>query len=415
MQSGARKKALLAVAVAMALVTSACGGDSGEGGDSGAGGDSDSPIRLGLSAAMSGPNSFYGTSAVNSIQLAIEEQNEKGGLLGREVELVTYDDQLDPQKAQLNMRRLLAEDEVSMVFSPAGSGPALATVDQAMGTKTLYFTWVAATDEITYPDGVDEPPRKYVFATSIPNSVDAQFMAEAIPEVVDKIGLIGESTPYGQSGLDLIEKYMESDHIVGRESYNQNDTSMVPQLLKLKEAGAQAILPFSLSPDMVTIRKNMETLGMSDIPLVGSQTLGQASYYEVVGELADGSLFDVAKVYGTPGEYTPEAKAFADAYLAAYGNDVVYGKGQDPDPSFGGGASRGAYQAAELYFQAVEEAESLDSDKVVAALESGTVFETVAGDVEFSEDQHYAFLPEDMQLDRIRVAPDGSVTFEPAT
>lgn len=399
------KRAAIALAAILALSLSACNSSSDSGDDTG-------PIKLGLTTALSGPNSIFGTTAKNAIGLAIAELNASGGLLGRRVELVMYDDQLDPQKAQVNTRRLINDDKVAMLFGPAGSGAVLATVGLATASNLLFFNWIGQSDAITYPNGLDNPPNPNVFSTSLPNSIEATFLAQNIAKVGTKVGLIAETTPYGQTSLDIIESKIQGATVVAREGYEQNATNMTAQLLKINNAGADVILPIALGPDLVTMRNNMETLGMTQ-PLAGGGGLGLAGYHSVVGQLANGSLFATPRIYATDGEYTAEAQKYADDYKAAYGNDEAYGKGENPQPSFGVFATR-AYQAAQIYFLAVEAAGSLDTAKVREVLESGKEFATVDGAVSYSKENHNAFEPDDIVFGKVVVAADGSVTFEPA-
>lgn len=402
-----RGRRALAAVCAAALFLAGCADDEGGGGGEGESG----PIKLGFSSAFSGPISIFGTPARNSIQMAVDEQNEKGGLLGRQIELITYDDGSDVQKAQTNVRRLIDDDEVDMLFSPAGSGPVLATVGLASAANLVFMNYLAQSDDINYPNGLDEEPLHNVFSTGIPNSIEAQFLANAVPSVGTKIGLIGETTPYGQDGMDRFEDALTDGTVVGRESYDQGATNLTAQLLKLDEAGADVIVSFGVPTDQVTTVKNMETLGLEQ-PMAGTVGLGNSFFYEVAGDLADGVIFGNPTIFADPASYSPEAQAFADAYLAEYGNDDAYGKAENPQPSFGVTATRG-YQAAQLYFQAVEEAGSLDTQEVIEAMESGTDFETVTGPVSFSSEDHYAFGAEDLGLYIIRVQPDGSVKIEP--
>jgi branched-chain amino acid transport system substrate-binding protein len=390
--------------VAVVVLTLTGCGEDAQGND-----DADGPITIGLSSAMSGPNSIYGTVTSNAINLAIKDVNADGGLLGRQIELVTYDDEFDPQKAQTNTRRLLTDDEVDVLFATAGSGTVMATVGLAAANNTLMFNTIGQADEITYPDGLDEAPYSNVFSTAVPNSVEAEFLAQAVPKVAPKVGLIGENTPYGQTSLDRIEQELTGGEVVGREAFDQGATNMTAQLLRLDEAGAEVILPVGCC-DLVTLRKNMATLGMDQL-VAGAGGLGLTGYYGVVGALANGDKFATPAIFAASGEYSPEAQAFADAYKAEFGNDDIYGKGENPQPTFGIMATR-TYQAMEIYLAAVEEAGTVEPGAVREVLESGDEFETVDGAVSFSTDDHYAFTTDNLVLDTIVVAGDGTVTFE---
>ena len=390
--------------VAVVVLTLTGCGQNAQGDD-----DAGGSIKIGLTSAMSGPSSIYGTVTANAINLAIKDVNAGGGLLGRQIELVTYDDEFDPQKAQTNTRRLLTEDEVDVLFATAGSGSVMATVGLAAANDTLMFNTIGQTDEITYPNGLDEAPYGNVFSTAVPNSVEADFLATAVPKIAPKVGLIGENTPYGQTSLDRIEQKLTGGEVVGREAFDQGATSMTAQLLRLDEAGAEVILPVGCC-DLVTLRRNMATLGMEQ-RVAGAGGLGLIGYYGVVGGLANGDKFATPRIFAASGDYSPDARAFADAYKAEFGNDEAYGNGENPQPTFGIMATR-TYQAVQIYLAAVEAAGTVEPGAVRKVLESGHEFETVDGPVSFSPDDHYAFTTDNLVLDTIVVAEDGTFTFE---
>ena len=80
------------------------------------------PIKIGMSTAMTGPYSEFGVMQKNAVDIAVEQINAKGGIKGRPVQVVLYDDGLVPARAQANVRRLIDDDKVMALIAPAGSG-----------------------------------------------------------------------------------------------------------------------------------------------------------------------------------------------------------------------------------------------------------------------------------------------------
>ena len=79
-----------------------------------------------MSTALTGPYSEFGVMQRNAVEIAVEQLNAKGGIKGRPIQIVLYDDGLVPARAQANVRRLIEEDKVAAIIGPAGSGPNLA-------------------------------------------------------------------------------------------------------------------------------------------------------------------------------------------------------------------------------------------------------------------------------------------------
>ncbi len=84
------------------------------------------PIKIGMSTALTGPYSEFGVMQRNAVDIAVEQFNAKGGIKGRPIQIVLYDDGLVPARAQANVRRLIDDDKVVAIMAPAGSGPSMA-------------------------------------------------------------------------------------------------------------------------------------------------------------------------------------------------------------------------------------------------------------------------------------------------
>jgi branched-chain amino acid transport system substrate-binding protein len=403
-----------ALTTGLALALAGCGGSAVGGRDDEGGQAADGPVKLGLTTALTGAYSEFGVPMENSIELAIEEFNEEGGC-DQQVELVAYDDQLVAETAQANMRRLLGEDKVDFVMSPAGSGPTLAVLPLVNAENKILMNTIAQTATIVTPEGQDKPYRN-VFSFSLGNVVEAEFMGEFLSENYQTVGLIAESTPYGNTGLDEIQKVLEekgSTSVVARESYDQGATDVTAQLARLQRATPEAIAMVGLGADTATIRQGMARLDMLDTPFVVSNGAGTIPYQERAKELVEGTI--VVHYAAFPGTEPQEdsAKNFAEMYKEKFGNDRYYGDDEWPAPSFGG-TPASSYDATKVLLEAFEKAGcSTDTDAVIEQLESGDEFEAARGLYTFSEDGHTAVTTELLAANVYRVAPDGAITFEP--
>ena len=391
--------------------TTACSG-SALSGDSGGGSD-DGPIKIGITTALTGPYSEFGVPSKKSIELAITEFNTSKAC-EREVELASYDDQLVAETAQSNMRRLLQEDNVDFVIGPAGSGPSLAVLPLVNAAKKIMMNSVAQTAAVVTPEGEDSPYPN-VFSTSLGNVVESQFVGSFVNETFDSVGLIAESTPYGETGTEELTRVLEGGGTVisGTENYDQGATDVTAQLARLRKQNPDAIALIGLANDASTIRQSMARLDMLDVPFIIANGAGTIPYQERAAELADGTIVVHYRAFAGGEPDNDVARSYAEQYRKKFGQDLYYGKGEWPVPAFGGAAA-GAYDATKVLLDAIEQAGcSTDTEKVASEIESGSAFEVSRGEYVFSDKDHIAVSPELLTMNRYVVADDGTVSFEP--
>ena len=352
------------------------------------------PVKIGMSTALTGPYSEFGVAQKNAVDIAVEQFNAKGGIKGRPIQVVLYDDGLVPARAQANVRRLIDEDKVVALIAPAGSGPNLAVNPLAIANNMILINTANQTTTINYPDGLDKPPLANVFSFSVLNAVEAQVLGEFVGQRWKKVGLMSESTSLGKEQLGFITKILADKYgitPVGREEYTQQDADMTAQIARLQQAGADAIALVGIGADAAVIKKGLNRIGFKGT-LVGSQGVQSQPYKELAGPLVIGSMGVLYRAFAEPASMSPSAKALADAYLKKFGNDRYYGPDKTPAPYFG--LLAGSYDGATVLFQAMDRAKSLDTKDVVAELESGKPFPAARLDYSFSKTRHHAVVPE---------------------
>lgn len=369
-------------------------------GESSGGGSIDSPVVIGMSSATTGPYSEFGEGIRRGAQLAVDEWNADGGINGQDIEFRVLDDQLDADQAVTNVRQLLSED-VDAGFLPAGSGPTLAVLPLVLESGKPFINPIAQTVDIVYPEGVDNPPHQNIFSTAIQNDVEARVIGAFIEsEGFESIGLIGESTPYGQTGLDIIEEQAERSgiEVVGREQYDQGDTSISAQLGNLRSGDPQAIVAIGLGADAATMAQDLDRLGMNDIPFIGTFGLFSTPFIELAGDLVVGKYGALLFTYAES-DLKPEAEEFARKYLEEYGHDRWYTEAEIPPPFFQQNA--GAYDGMNSLLRSIEAAGSVASEDVIEQLEQssydGAQLPTTA---EYTPETHNVVLTEDMNMGR---------------
>ena len=250
------------------------------------------PIKLGLSAALTGPFNEFGEGIRRGSEIAIEEWNAAGGVLGRKVELAeVLDDQLVPDRAVQNVRRILDNPDIVALVAPGPSGPTLAVVGMVVADGRPMCNSQAQTPTIVHPDGPDKPPYPNVFSVAMSISSEAEKLGRAVSASFNKIGIISESTSYGKLGAELIKKSVlgiKPSATVMAESYNQKAQDMTAQLVRLQREGAEVIVFVGLGADAAVLRKTMTRLDIG-LPLYGSSGLVTVPFMESVGDLAVGA------------------------------------------------------------------------------------------------------------------------------
>ena len=219
------------------------------------------------------------------------EANGQGGILGRQVELAeVLDDQLVPDRAVQNMRRILDNKDIVGLMCPSGSGPTLAIVDMVAADGRPAINPQAQTPSIVYPNGADKPPRPNIFSVSISNTVEAEKLAVVLAGF-SRIGIVHESTGYGVTGAELVKKDIlarRRDARITVESYNQRAQDMTAQLVRVQRAGAEAMLVIGLGADFAVIRRNMSRLNIN-LALFGTTGAVTVPYLEGAGDLVVGT------------------------------------------------------------------------------------------------------------------------------
>lgn len=360
------------------------------------------PIRIGFTAALTGPYNEFGEGLRRGITIAVEEWNKKDGVNGRKVELAEpLDDQLVPDRAVQNMRRILDDKNIHVIVGPSGSGPSLAIVDMVASDGRPLCNPQAQTPTIVYPNGRENPPRKNIFSVSISNTVEAEKLGQVLAKTYKSVGVLHESTGYGVTGADLIKKDItaQGSTKVTTESYNQRAQDMTAQLVRLQRAGVDALLVIGLGADFAVIRKNMVRLKI-ELPLFGSAGATTVPYFEGAGDLAVGTIGVGVLSYGER-PIAPEAKKFADLYFAKFGADRWYGSSAD-NPQISLSTVAFGYDCANVLLDGVRRAKSTNPDQVIKALdETKDLVGVGVRSISFTQSDHAALKPTDLGVYRV--------------
>jgi branched-chain amino acid transport system substrate-binding protein len=357
------------------------------------------PIKIGLSGPLTGGSSPMGVSMRDGVKLATNEINAKGGVLGRQIQLIERDDEAKNERGIQVTQELISKEKVVAGIGFINSGVSLAAQRFYQEAKIPVINNVATATVITKQFMPPEFPDSYVFRTSANDTIQCALIVEEVvtKRGFTKIAILADSTNYGQLGREDLEKALDKKGIkaVAIEKYNIKDVDMTAQLLKSKQAGAQVVITYGIGPELAQIANGMEKLGWK-VPLVGSWTLSMANFIDNAGKNGDGAI--MPQTFIQEGN-TANRKAFIAAYQQAYKVDRI------PSPV---SAAQG-YDSMYLLASAIKQAGTTDGVKVREALENlkdklDGVVKTY--DHPFTHDDHEAIKPNDVVIGMVK---DGHV------
>jgi branched-chain amino acid transport system substrate-binding protein len=348
------------------------------------------PIKIGQVAALSGASAQSGEAITRGLTLAIDEVNAKGGLLGgRMLELVQRDDESSPPKGLIAARELAAEN-VAAIFGGIDTPVSLAIVPVLNREKRIYVGVWAAGTAITR----NSADPNYAFRVSAVDAlVDVKLLKFAHQKFgAKKAGLMLINNPWGQGnekGLQAAAKADPSVEIVGVEKFENNDVDMVPQLTRLKDAGADSIILVVNAPPGAQVMKSRERMGWT-VPVISHWGISGGRFPELAGPTAGEA--DFVQTYSFFGKQSPVGQRV----LAALQKKYPQIKG--PEDIFAPVGTANAYDAMHILALAIAQAGSTDADAVRAALEDlKTPYEGLIKTYKppFTHDNHDALGPDD--------------------
>ena len=332
------------------------------------------PIKIGSFLAVTGGASFLGDPELKTLEMYIDEINAKGGVIGRQIELVHYDDGGNPKKSVGFAKRLIQKDKVDIIVGGSTSGSTLAVMPLVDKAKIPFISLAGSVKIIN-------PVQYWTFKMPHTDSMAAaKIYGDMQRRGISRIALISGSGGFGKSGraqsLQLARQY--GIEIVADESYGAKDTDMTAQLTKIRDTNAQAILNFGFGTGPAIVTKNVRQLGI-DLPLYQSHGVASKKFIELAGDAAEGVRLPAAALLVAdmlPGNdpHKPVLLAYKKKFEAKYG----------PVSTFGGHA----YDGLHIALEAIERAGSTDKAKVRDEIEKTKGFIGTGGIYNMSPRDH---------------------------
>ena len=272
--------------------------------------EAEETVKLGLVAAMSGQSAKAGEAIGRGLSLAVDEINAKGGLLGKKVELLVRDDESNPAKGVVAARELVQRVKVATLFGGLDTPVSLAIVPFVNSAKVPFMGVWAAGTPITRNGAVEN----YVFRVSaVDELVDIALVDYALKKYsTKKAGLILINNPWGESNEQGLKAALAAKTIpyVGIEKFETNDVDVVPQLTRLRQAGADVLFLVANVAPSAQVVKSLDRMSW-DVPVVSHWGPAGGRFSELAGP--SGARVHFIQTYSFSGKLSPKG----DAVLAA--------------------------------------------------------------------------------------------------
>ena len=357
-------------------------------------------IKVGSVLSVTGPASFLGAPEDKTMRMYVDKINATGGINGKKIELIIYDDGGDANKARTFATRLVDDDKVVAMVGGSTTGTSMAMIPVFEEAKIPFSSFAGAIEVI-------DPVRKYVFKTPHTDKMACEKIFENLKaRKLTKIGLISGTGGFGASMKAQCVKVAPNYgiQILADETYGPRDSDMTAQLTKIKNtAGVQAVVNADFGQGPAIVTRNYAQLGMSATPLYQSHGVASKSFIDLAGKAADGVRLPAAAllVADKLPDSDPQKKVVVD-YKKTYEDTA-----KQPVSTFGGHA----YDGLMIFVEAAKRANSTDPTKIRDEIEKTKGFVGTGGIVNMSPTDHLGL---DLSAFRMLEIKNGDWTLVPA-
>lgn len=328
------------------------------------------PIRIGVVLPLSGAYAAQGTAGAQGIQLLAEQLNAKGGLLGRQIEVLVEDSQLRPQTAVVKATKLIKQDGCKFLMGEISGASTLALLEVAEREKTVMLTPYSSPEAVTGSRGT-----RYQFRTYSNAYIQAAVAADYITKSVGKRwGIMAADYAYGQDYAKHLRQLVPAagGKIVAEAFPALGTTDFVSHLQSASSGDVDVLWMVEYGRDATVALNQAVSMGLKKKMALG---LSVANTEQVVG--MQPGVFDgtYSFLMWYPNWATPESKSFVKAYLQKHN---AYSE-----------AAGVHYIGAQVLTSAIANAKSIEADAVIQALE-GNSFDTIKGKILMRAYDHQA-------------------------
>ena len=326
-------------------------------------------IKIGAVFPMTGDVATFGESSKNAVTIALEEVNSKGGILGKQVEVIFEDDSNTPANSANAIQKLISNDKVVAVLGSVSSKSSIAMGPIATQNKIPMIATASTNPKVTTDGG--EYVFRACFIDPFQGTVIAKFATQTLKAKTAAV-LYDVSNDYSKGLGDYFKAGFEKQggQVLAMESYNGGDQDFNAQLTKIKPMNPEIILLADYYNTIGLIAKQARALGIT-AAFVGGDGWDSADLYKVGGDAIDGGYFS--------NHYSPDdTSVMVVDFRKNY--EKKYGKTPDALAAL-------AYDSAKILFAAIEKAGSTDGVKIKDAMKA-TNLEVVSGKITFDKDRN---------------------------
>jgi urea transport system substrate-binding protein len=361
----------LAALAGAALIAAGCGSGGGGGGGGGGTAANSTPVTVGSVLDRTGPLNIYGTAMNDATNMAIADINAHGGVLGRKLKLVSYDAQSAQDKYAQYANRLALQDHAAVVMGGITSASREAIRPIFDRTKTLYFY------NEQYEGGVCDINN---YDTGV---VPSQQLKALIPYAIQHFGkrlyVLAADYNYGQISAKWVAKYAKEagGQVIGQQFVPLDSSDFGSIVDNLQKAKPDVVVSLLVGGNHIAFYRQFASTGLGSSMHIVSPTFGLGNEQVVLSPKESKGIV-VAFPYFQEIN-TPTNRTFVSDWHKRYGAGYPYITD----------SAVTVWNGWHLWAQAVDQAKSLDSAKVQAALQAGQSIDSPSGTVKLDGASHH--------------------------
>lgn len=329
-------------------------------------------IKIGLIQPLTGSVAYNGTADVNGSKLAVQQRNAKGGVLGKQVELIIEDGQCQPSKTVSAAEKLIQKDKVPVISGAFCSSATIAAMSVIEKYKVPFVTGVSSKKDLT------ERGNEWFFRSAETDSLMAHAFAEILIDQLKlkRIAYIGVNDDWGRGGIEEFSTQIEKlgGETVSKLYFDHGATDFYTMLTRLRAAKPDGVFVAAETQDGSILVKQMKEVGLQ-ANIFGVGSWATPDFAKLTGDASDGIHAAVPYAHTIQ---RPENQAFVKEYQAAF---------NEPPGKY----STAGYNALNIILDAIERAGEASPEKIRDALKA-TDYQGPNGKFQFdAKHQAYGF------------------------
>ena len=321
----------------------------------------DNAIRIGAAGPMTGDQSKMGIDLRNAVELAIEEWNAKGGILGRKIQLFSGDDQADPKQA-VSVANKFINQKVHAVVGHWNSNCSINASDY-YHTANIVAISPASTNPRLTKQGF-----KNIFRVCGTDDQQGGIAAEYVLKTLKpkRVAVIHDKTTYGQGLADFFKQAVEGKvQVVYYDGIQARDPDYKAVLTSIKDKKPEVYFFGGVYPEAGRLVRQAKEVGLT-VPMITGDGVYDPTFINIAGTSAEGTYM----TFGKDPSGLSTTKSFNERYKAKYGAPGPY--------------SIYAYDAANIILTAIQQTGSTDGTKLTDYI-ANNQFKGAFGDISFDK------------------------------